>query len=204
MALVGWARFSEEPHGVILPNFFSDHNVPLTAAEKQKAYRDRKKTSGSVTETLPEHGNETVTREEKRREYIPPPPSSSKQGEGGGGFWGSIKERLKAAGVNDAASAVRAAVANGLTPEYVGQLVDAWAAKPGAWAPGALHFRIANAVLSQDPADGWPEPKAAPKKRAQAESGQAKAFAIVKARRAEGATDEQILLELQRCGLEWP
>jgi hypothetical protein len=99
---------------------------------------------------------------------------------------------------------VQAAVANGLTPEYVDQLIDAWASKPGAWAPGALHFRIANAVPSQDPAEGWPQPKPQPKKRTQAETGQAQAFAIVKAKRAAGWTDEQILVELQTKGMEWP
>jgi hypothetical protein len=64
MALVGWAVQCDE--GVILPEFFLTHNVPLSAGEKQKAYRERKKT---VTKPLPTRSNESVKnvtlREEK-------------------------------------------------------------------------------------------------------------------------------------------
>lgn len=68
MQTVGWAQDAPEGDGVILPKFFIDHNVPLTPAEKQRAYRERKKEAERVTETLPSDGNKTVTREEKRRE----------------------------------------------------------------------------------------------------------------------------------------
>jgi hypothetical protein len=68
MNAVGWALEAADSSGVILPNFFSEHNVPLTNAEKQKAYRQRKLSHHSVTEALPTRGNKTVTREEKRRE----------------------------------------------------------------------------------------------------------------------------------------
>jgi hypothetical protein len=49
MAHVGWAKECEETGGVILPKFFIEHNVPLTSAEKQKAYRERKKAIANVT-----------------------------------------------------------------------------------------------------------------------------------------------------------
>lgn len=68
MQSVGWAIEAEDGSGVILPKFFVEHNVPLTPAEKQRDYRQRKKEGGSVTKALPEDGNKTVTREEKRRE----------------------------------------------------------------------------------------------------------------------------------------
>lgn len=65
MAYVEWAI---EANGVTLPNF-KEFNVPMTAAEKQKEYRDRK---NGVTNSLPVGGNgigEIVTsREEESRE----------------------------------------------------------------------------------------------------------------------------------------
>jgi len=70
MEAVGWAVQSNDEPGVILPKFFVEHNVPLTPAEKQRDYRQRKRESKSVTEPLPDDGNKTVTREEKRREEI--------------------------------------------------------------------------------------------------------------------------------------
>lgn len=70
MEAVGWAVQSNDEPGVILPEFFVEHNVPLTPAEKQRDYRQRKRESKSVTEPLPDDGNKTVTREEKRREEI--------------------------------------------------------------------------------------------------------------------------------------
>lgn len=77
MEAVNWAEFNEELNGVIIPKFFLEHNVAMSAAEKQSAYRERKSTQKrnenryqSVTEALPEAGNKTVTREEKRRVLV--------------------------------------------------------------------------------------------------------------------------------------
>lgn len=67
MGYVEWAIESDDPDGVILPKFFCNHNVPLSSAEKQRAYRERKKQIPDVTEALPTKSNKTVTREEKRR-----------------------------------------------------------------------------------------------------------------------------------------
>ena len=65
MELVGWAV---QRGGVTLPNF-KEFNVPMTNAEKQREYRNRK---NGVTNPLPEQGNESesivTAREEKRRE----------------------------------------------------------------------------------------------------------------------------------------
>lgn len=67
MEHVNWAV---EKDGVTLPNF-KEFNVPMTAAEKQKEYRDRK---NGVTKPLPFRGNETTeivtSREEERREEL--------------------------------------------------------------------------------------------------------------------------------------
>lgn len=65
MEEVEWAVAKD---GVTMPNF-KEFNVPMTPAEKQKNYRDRKNV---VTEPLPIAGNESVVivtaREEKSRE----------------------------------------------------------------------------------------------------------------------------------------
>lgn len=57
-------------NGVTLPNF-KEFNVPMTAAEKQKRYRDTQK---NVTDPLPNEGNEiaeiVTSRVEKSREEI--------------------------------------------------------------------------------------------------------------------------------------
>jgi hypothetical protein len=89
MAAVGWAEVKAgDPGGVILPNF-KQHNAPMTSAEKQSAYRNRRasgrETGGeNVTKPLPRDGNKKVTekrREEKRRnscsneQETPIPPS---------------------------------------------------------------------------------------------------------------------------------
>lgn len=72
MKRVKWVK---EENGLTLPNF-KEFNVPMTAAEKQKEYRDRnKKGNDTVTEALPTRSNENsqnvTTREEKRRtKYI--------------------------------------------------------------------------------------------------------------------------------------
>ena len=71
LAVVGWAIQSTTDDGVILPNFFEERNIPLSNAEKQRVYRERKLRK-NVTETLPRVGNKTVTREEKRREEKKP------------------------------------------------------------------------------------------------------------------------------------
>lgn len=70
MEYVGWAVNKD---GVTLPNFI-EFNVPMTSAEKQAQYRDRKKSDAKcVTNALPTRSNENAdsvtTREEKRR-YI--------------------------------------------------------------------------------------------------------------------------------------
>jgi hypothetical protein len=70
MQAVGWAVESDEHRGVILPKFFSEHNIPLTGAEKQRAYRERKKGDGGVTKPLPGDGNKLVTRSEKIRSDV--------------------------------------------------------------------------------------------------------------------------------------
>ena len=77
MEYVGWAEYSEEMQGVIIPKFFLEHNVALSSAEKQSAYRERKtiqkrteKRYQSVTEALPTDGNKTVTRVEERRVLV--------------------------------------------------------------------------------------------------------------------------------------
>ena len=74
MEFVGWAQYSEELQGVIIPKFFLEHNVALSSAEKQSAYRERKSTQKrtekryeSVTKALPTGGNKTVTRVEESR-----------------------------------------------------------------------------------------------------------------------------------------
>lgn len=77
MEAVGWAEYSEEMNGVIIPKFFLEHNVALSSAEKQSAYRERKNTQKraekryqSVTEALPTDGNKTVTRVEESRVLV--------------------------------------------------------------------------------------------------------------------------------------
>jgi len=81
MRLVGWAYSmvgdDGSPDGVVLPNFIQ-HNVPMTSAERQKAYRNKGKIddgSSSITVTKPLRGTVTkpVTRVEKRREDKEPP-----------------------------------------------------------------------------------------------------------------------------------
>jgi len=67
MAHVGWAFDSDKPPGVILPKFFLEYNVPLSNAEKQRAYREREKRKASVTKPLPTRSNKTVTRVEENR-----------------------------------------------------------------------------------------------------------------------------------------
>lgn len=72
MAAVGWAIEDCQRRCVILPNF-KQHNVPMTNADKQAAYRKRQAEGCTelrrVTCALPFDGNKTVTREEKRRVY---------------------------------------------------------------------------------------------------------------------------------------
>lgn len=67
-AALEYVEWAVRANGVTLPNF-KEFNVPMTAAEKQKEYRDRQK---NVTDTLPAEGNETVenvtSRVEKSRE----------------------------------------------------------------------------------------------------------------------------------------
>lgn len=67
MAHVEWAV---EANGVTLPNF-KEFNVPMTPAEKQQEYRNRK---NGVTKSLPSEGNvnaeSVTTREEKSREEV--------------------------------------------------------------------------------------------------------------------------------------
>ena len=77
MEAVGWAieaGTDDVLEGVILPKFFIEHNVPMSQAEKQRRYRNRRKDKISVTETLPtvsnENGKNVTTREEKRREEV--------------------------------------------------------------------------------------------------------------------------------------
>lgn len=64
MRAVGWLEV-RDAIGVYLPNF-TEFNVPMSGAEKQKAYRDRKRSA------LPTRGNEkpqiVTPREEKKRE----------------------------------------------------------------------------------------------------------------------------------------
>jgi len=83
MAAVGWAKESDQDTGVILPNFFDSHNIPITAAERQRAYRERKKTAQCVTQTC----NTSVSnvapekRREENRDLNPPnPPLQAKGG----------------------------------------------------------------------------------------------------------------------------
>lgn len=78
MVSVGWAHFNDS---LILPNF-TEFNVPMTNAEKQKEYRDRKKEQQNiVTETLLKCSNEkpknVTPREEKRREDTKPSSATS-------------------------------------------------------------------------------------------------------------------------------
>lgn len=67
MEVVGWAV---DKNGLTLPNFI-EFNVPMTNSEKQKEYRERKKSGiKPVTKPLPTRSNENTqnvtTREEKR------------------------------------------------------------------------------------------------------------------------------------------
>ena len=76
MERVGWAKSTTDDSGVILPNFFTDMNIPATNAERQKAYRQRKKgdefggemRNESVTTPLRNARNKTVTRGEEEEE----------------------------------------------------------------------------------------------------------------------------------------
>src|SRR3990167_8846287 len=67
MQSVGWAIAKD---GVTLPNF-REYNVPMTAAEKQKEYRERLKER--VTGALPARVTNVTTRVEKRRIKKSPP-----------------------------------------------------------------------------------------------------------------------------------
>jgi len=68
MEHVRWAIQAEDPVGVAFPNFLK-YNVPITNAEKQKAYRDRKKSADPVDDTEKCYGLlPSVTPPEKRRE----------------------------------------------------------------------------------------------------------------------------------------
>lgn len=76
MAAVEWVKEIGEEKGIFLPNF-KEFNVPLTSAEKQKNYRDRRRDGA-----LPSQGNErsknVTSREEKRRTTTPVVPTGFK------------------------------------------------------------------------------------------------------------------------------
>lgn len=79
MEFVGWVQETDE--GIVLPNFFEEHNVdPLEelrrkSAERQRKFREKNKDKSNVTVTL-----NSNYREEKRREDIntPIPPDGGK------------------------------------------------------------------------------------------------------------------------------
>jgi len=84
MERVGWAKSTDNDSGVILPNFFTDMNIPASNAERQKAYRQRQKGSNSgqddsessnesVTTPLRNARNKTVTRGEEEESLNPNP-----------------------------------------------------------------------------------------------------------------------------------
>lgn len=75
-------RWALEENGVTLPNF-KEFNVPMSAADKQREYRNRNKEGNAVvTEALPSVGNENgenvTSRVEKRREDINTPRAKKK------------------------------------------------------------------------------------------------------------------------------
>lgn len=80
MEVVGWAIDDEEGHMVIFPNFFKENGLsaesikdgPMTPAERQKRYREKKNRQTGWSDESDEKRNAAVTqkspREEKRRE----------------------------------------------------------------------------------------------------------------------------------------
>jgi hypothetical protein len=96
MAQVGWALPGPGGKGVLLPNF-KENNMPASAAERQKKYRERKKKASaarhsalraecdSALREVAPRGEES--REEKKREEfssspLPPSPSAAPPGQG--------------------------------------------------------------------------------------------------------------------------
>ena len=66
--------------------------------------------------------------------------------------------RLCGLGVADASAACRQAAAAGVTADVVLALAEHFAARPGAWGPGALHYRVRSAVPGLAIDEGWPPP----------------------------------------------
>ncbi len=87
----------------------------------------------------------------------PPPPAPTPPR---GSDWVVVVEMLFNLGLVDAAPIAIAREA-GVTAEEVERIALHYQAHPGAWQPGAIHFRLRSARPGQDPASGWPPPAAA-------------------------------------------
>jgi hypothetical protein len=96
---------------------------------------------------------------------------------------------LYAAGVDQAADAIRIAREQGLSADQVAAIVEHWRAHGGglecaAWGPGALCWRLKNA-RPQLPADrGWPQPSKAFEQHRASEARRAAELREVRTRQA--------------------
>jgi hypothetical protein len=116
-------------------------------------------------------------------------------------------KNVSSCGVADAASAVKAAVANGVSLDAIEAIVAHYK-REGGNEPKALHYRISSAVPDVPPEEGWPPrwrvqspAQSAAASRAWKES---EATRIIKAGRKAKKPDDAISAELAAAGLEWP
>lgn len=151
---------------------FADGSIPsmtrMTIKDRKKAvakYRVKYGHEAVENGRISEHAQERSETQENAYLTLPnltlpnpPPPLRADDSGEGEASWKLVLKELKAAGVNDAAAAVKDAKAHGLTPQHVLDLIAHFRTSPGAWEAGALYFRVRNGSPESASAEGWPPP----------------------------------------------
>ena len=120
-----------------------------------------------------------------------------------------LEEEVFTCGVDQARPAIAAAVTAGCSQEEIRAVIAAWASRDDL-GPGSLHYRLMDLQPGQEPERGWPKrPAAVVQKtkqdiRRRRDEDEALATDIIKKGRRAKKTDEEIVSELGRLGLEWP
>jgi len=115
---------------------------------------------GSTVRTVVGSADATAPRDPTQPIQTNPNPTNPATGaaEVEGASWESVSEAVRRAGVADHATAVSAAITNGLSPSDVQAIVNHWWSRKPAWKPDGLHWRIRTAQPGESPADRWPPP----------------------------------------------
>ena len=166
LAEVGWLEI--KPDGLEIPRF-ERHNGK--SAKTRATARERKRREREVSRNRRDNGHapgvtetgHAFDREEKsnrRQTTTPPDPPPTWAGQDETfqpcPVWKRVGGDLVALGIFDPQPAIESARQAGASPEDVGAILDHAQSMPGAWGPGAIRNRVANAHPDLAPDQGWP------------------------------------------------